>query len=99
MGAWADLGDDIVDYYLNGDEEDMKEFSEIIQKCVGCHRCKVFDFCYEYKDEVFDGECYKVLTSFFCDTEDEDTEEYRKEREEEARRQEAEDWHSWYNRD
>ena len=98
MGAWTDLGDDLVDAFLGGDDEDMKELGELIQDKLGCHRCKVNDFCHEYKDEVFDGECYKVLTSFFCDTEDEDTEEYRKEREEEARRQEAEDWSSWYNR-
>lgn len=99
MGDWRAVGEDLVEAYLGAGDEDMKEFAELIHDRIGCQRCKAFDFCYEYKDEVFDGECYKVLTSFFEDREDEDTAEYREKRAEEARIQDEEDWHSWYYRD
>lgn len=99
MGAWTTLGDELVEDFLEGDDKDMKELGELIQARIGCDKCQAYDLCREYKDDCFEGECYKVLTSFFCDTEEEDTAEERERREEEARIQSEEDWHSWKVRD
>lgn len=99
MGDWRKIGDELVDSFLTGEDEDMKELGELIQDRLGCYNCEAKDLCDNYKDDVFDGECYKVLNSFFADTEDEDTEDERKRREEEARIQREEDWRSWTYRD
>ena len=99
MGDWRNVGDQLVDTFLTGEEEDIKELSVLIRERIGCHKCKVQELCRDYKDECFDGECWRVLESFFADMEDEDTEEERERRRKEAREQEEEDWRSWTYRD
>lgn len=98
MGDWRAVGEDLIDTYFSSDE-DMQELSQLIHDRIGCSRCKAFELCDEYKDDAFDGECWKVLNSFFADKEEEDTREVREEREREAEIQNEEDWHSWYYRD
>ena len=98
MGDWKELGEDLVDSFLESDE-DIQELAVLIKERLGCRRCKAETLCREYKDECFDGECWKVLDSFFADMEDEDTREERERREEEAEVQAREDWRSWTYRD
>lgn len=95
MGDWKDLGQELVDSYMTGEEEDMEELAQLIRERIGCAGCEARELCEKYKDSVYDGECAYVLDSFFADTEDEDTREQREKEEQEARELYEQDMNSW----
>ena len=95
MGDWSSLGQELVDSYMTGDDENMKELGELIRNRIGCSGCEARHICDDYKDSVFDGKCENVLNSFFSDTEDEDTREQRAKEEQEARELYEQDMNSW----
>ena len=71
MGSWESIGDELIDSFLNGCDEDMEELSLLIQDRIGCPNCKARKVCLEYKDTIYQGECALVLNHFFSDTEEE----------------------------